>query len=122
MMLRVDRVIKPWKEASALNAHINLYGFWNDHTFLTKSGDIGMILAIQGVDYESLDQAQQEYAVKRLEAALKFFGPGFHVYQYLMKTDRPDVPFSHYDDPVVDQVELPLESTPEKDVGLSLRS
>jgi hypothetical protein len=33
--------------------------------------------------YESLDHAEQEYAVKRLEAALKAFGPGFHVYQYL---------------------------------------
>jgi type IV secretion system protein VirB4 len=102
MMLRVDRVIKPWKEAAALNDHINLYGFWNDQTFLTKSGDIGMVLAIQGVDYESLDKAEQEYAVKRLESALKSFGPGFHVYQYLMKTDRPDVPFAHYDDPVVE--------------------
>ena len=43
-MLRLDRVIKPWKESAALNAHINLYGFWNDTTFLTKSGDVGMVL------------------------------------------------------------------------------
>jgi type IV secretion system protein VirB4 len=44
------------------------------------------------VDYESLDRAAQEYAVKRLEAALKAFGPGFHVYQYLFRSNRPDVP------------------------------
>ena len=25
---RLDRVIKPWKEPAALNAQINLYGFW----------------------------------------------------------------------------------------------
>jgi type IV secretion system protein VirB4 len=25
-MLRLDRVIKPWKESAALNDHINLYG------------------------------------------------------------------------------------------------
>ena len=25
-MLRLDKVIKPWKEAAALNEHINLYG------------------------------------------------------------------------------------------------
>ena len=55
-----------------------------------------------GVDYESLDRAAQEYAVKRLEAALKAFGPGFHVYQYLFKSNRPDIPFAHYDDPVVE--------------------
>ena len=101
-MLRLDKVIKPWKEAAALNDHINLYGFWNETTFLTKSGDVGMVLGVPGVDYESLDRAAQEYAVKRLEAALKAFGPGFHVYQYLFKSNRPDIPFAHYDDPVVE--------------------
>jgi len=54
------------------------------------------------VDYESLDRSQQEYAVKRLEASLKAFGPGFHVYQYLFKSNRPDIPFAHYDDPIVE--------------------
>ena len=101
-MLRLDKVIKPWKEAAALNDHINLYGFWNETAFLTKSGDVGMVLRVSGVDYESLDHAEQEYAVKRLEAALKAFGPGFHVYQYLFKQNRPEIPFAHYDDPVVE--------------------
>ncbi|MGC2162255.1 MAG: DUF87 domain-containing protein [Silvibacterium sp.] len=100
-MLRLDRVIKPWKEAAALCDHINLYGFWNETAFLTKSGDLGMVLSVAGVDYESLDHAEQEYAVKRLEAALKSFGPGFHVYQYLFKTNRPEIPFASYDDAVV---------------------
>jgi type IV secretion system protein TrbE len=101
-MLRLDKVIKPWKEAAALKDHINLYGFWNETTFLTKSGDVGMVLHISGVDYESLDHAEQEYAVRRLEAALKAFGPDFHVYQYLFKQNRPEIPFAHYDDPVVE--------------------
>jgi len=101
-MLRLDKVIKPWKEAASLNDHINLYGFWNETAFLTKSGDVGMVLHVPGVDYESLDHTQQEYAVKRLEAALKAFGPGFHVYQYLFKSNRPEIPFAHYDDPIVE--------------------
>ena len=100
-MLRLDHVIKPWKESGALNSQINLYGFWNEQAFLTKSGDLGMVLRVRGVDYESLDQTAQEYAVKRLEAALKTFGVGFHIYQYLFKTNRPDIPFQEYDDPIV---------------------
>jgi type IV secretion system protein TrbE len=100
-MLRIDKVIKPWKEAAALNDHINLYGQWSETSFLTKSGDVGMVLRVGGVDYESLDSGAQEYAVKRLEAALKSFGPGFHVYQYLFKSNRPEIPFASYDDPVV---------------------
>ncbi|MGH9439617.1 MAG: hypothetical protein ACRD22_17465, partial [Terriglobia bacterium] len=101
-MFRIDKAIKPWKEAAALNGHINLYGFWNETSFLAKSGDLGMVLSVPGVDYESLDHAGQAYAVKRLEAALKAFGPGFHVYQYLFKQNRPEIPFARYDDPVVE--------------------
>jgi type IV secretion system protein VirB4 len=102
MMLNLARVIKPWKEADALSAHINLYGFWTETTFLTKSGDLGMVLSIAGVDYESLDNDEQQYAVKRLESALKSFGEGFHVYQYLFKTNRPEIPFATYDDELID--------------------
>src|SRR4030088_668200 len=101
-MLRLDKAIKPWKESAALNDHINLYGFWNETAFLTKSGDVGMVLSIPGVDCESLDRSEQENAVKRLEAALKAFTPGFHVYQYLFKSNRPDIPFARYDCPVVE--------------------
>jgi type IV secretion system protein TrbE len=100
-MLRLDHVIKSWKESGALNSQINLYGFWNEHAFLTKSGDLGIVLRVRGVDYESLDQTTQDYAVKRLEAALKTFGVGFHIYQYLFKTNRPDIPFQDYEDPVI---------------------
>jgi type IV secretion system protein VirB4 len=100
-MLRLDKVIKPWSDAAAFCDHINLYGFWNETTFLTKSGDLGVVLRVTGVDYESLDHGDQEYTVKRLEAALKNFDAGFHVYQYLFKTNRPDIPFARYDEPIV---------------------
>jgi len=100
-MLNIARALKPWKEAASLNAQINLYGFWDATTFLTKSGDVGMVLRVGGVDYESLDSGEQEYAVKRLEGALRAFGSGFHVYQYLYKRNCPDIPFANYDDPVV---------------------
>src|SRR5947207_14225809 len=100
-MLRMRHVIKPWKESGALNAHINLYGFWNRGIFLTKSGDLGVVLKVRGVDYESLDQNAQEYAVNRLEAAMKVFGPGFHVYQYLFKTSPRTIPFPTHGHPIV---------------------
>ncbi len=101
-MFNIARAIKPWRETAELNDHISLYGFWNDQVFVTKAGDVGMVLKVEGVDYESLDQSEQEYAVKRLEAALKAFGPGLRIYQYLFKTNRPEIPFAHYDDAVVD--------------------
>ncbi len=50
-------MLKPWQESGALNAHINLYGFWNHEAFLTKAAMLGFVLRVRGVDYESLDQA-----------------------------------------------------------------
>ena len=100
-MLRLHKVIKPWKEAASLNDNINLYGFWSETAFLTKSGDVGMVLSVPGVDYESLDYNSQDYSVKRLESALKSFGSGFCVYQYLFKSNRPEIPFESYEDPIV---------------------
>lgn len=102
-MLRLDKVTRSWKDAATLSDHINLYAFWNETAFLTKSGDLGMVLRVTGVDYESLDHGEQEYAVKRLEAALKSFGPGFHVYQYLFKSNRPEIPFARYKNPIVQE-------------------
>ena len=100
-MQSVAKLIKPWKEAGSANAQVNLYGFWNETAFLTKSGDLGMILRLEGVDYESLDTADQNRAVKRLSDALKAFTPGFRVYQYLFKTNRPEIPSAQCVDPLV---------------------
>jgi type IV secretion system protein TrbE len=101
-MFRIDKVIKPWKDTAALNDHINLYGFWSEGVALTKSGDPAIVLRVTGVDYESLDQADQERAVRRLESAMKSFGPRFHIYQYLFKTNKPHIPFAKYDNAIVD--------------------
>ncbi len=101
-MLNLANVIKPWKEAASLNAHINLYGFWTETTALTKTGDLLIVLRVDGVDYESLDNGEQQYAVKRLEAAMKVFGEGFHIFQYLFKTNRPSIPFAHYGEELID--------------------
>ncbi len=101
-MLNIRKVIKPWQEAGELNANINLYGFVADGVFMTKTGDLGMTLECRGVDHESLDSDEQQYAVRRLESALKAFGEGFHMYQYLLKTNRPEIPFASYGDEVID--------------------
>ncbi len=64
-MLNIRKVVKPWQEAGSLNANLNLYGFVADDVFLTKSGDLGMMLRCGGVDHESLDSDEQQYAVRR---------------------------------------------------------
>ena len=73
-MQSIRKVIKTWQDAGELNANINLYGFVADDVFMTKTGDLGMALECRGVDHESFDSDEQQYAVRRLESALKAFG------------------------------------------------
>jgi type IV secretion/conjugal transfer VirB4 family ATPase len=96
-MFKVEHIMKDWKEAGSLQAHINLYGFWDEHCFLTKTGDLGCALRIGGVDYESLDHAGRDYAVKRLEAAFRTLDDKIRLYQIFFKRNRPAIPHAEYD-------------------------
>ncbi len=101
-MLKLKRVLQNYEETGALNAQINLYGFTSDQIFLTKSGDLGVILEVHGVDYECLDGAAIDGLTKRLESALKLFGDDYRIYQYLFKRNHPDIPHQLYGNAVVD--------------------
>lgn len=100
-MLKVDDITKGWREAGSFAAQVNLYGFWDEHCFLTKSGDLGCALRIGGIDYESLDHAGRDYAAKRLEAALRSLDASCRLYQILFKHNRPTIPHVVYDNPLV---------------------
>ena len=49
-MLRLNRIFKNYREAGSLSAQINLFGFVGPSVFLTKSGEVGVILEVRGVD------------------------------------------------------------------------
>jgi hypothetical protein len=54
-MLRLKRIFKNYRETSSFNELVNLYGFIDGQVFLTKTGAVGVILEVRGVDYECLD-------------------------------------------------------------------
>jgi type IV secretion/conjugal transfer VirB4 family ATPase len=101
-MLRLSRIFKNYNETGALGEQINLYGYIGPHVFLTKSGEVGLILEVRGVDYECLDDAAIDGLTKRLEAALKLFDENYRLYQYLFKCNNEAIPYRLYDNPVVD--------------------
>jgi type IV secretion/conjugal transfer VirB4 family ATPase len=100
-MLRLQRIFKNYTETGSLSEQVNLYGFIDEQVFLTKTGDLGVVLEVHGVDYESLDTASVDNLTKRLESALKLFDEKFHIYQYLFKRNNETIPFKTYDNPVV---------------------
>src|SRR5271156_2609250 len=101
-MLRLSRIFKNYNETGSLSEQINLYGFVGPHIFLTKTGELGIILEVRGVDYECLDGASIDAFAKRLESALKLFDESYRVYQYLFKRNNETIPYKLYANPIVD--------------------
>src|ERR1700733_440868 len=101
-MLRLSRIFKNYNETGSLSEQINLYGFIGPHTFLTKTGEVGLILEVRGVDYECLGDQAIDGLTKRLESALKLFDENCRVYQYLFKRNNETIQYKTYDNPVVD--------------------
>jgi len=101
-MLKLQRIFKNYQETGAFNEQVNLYGFIDSNIFLTKSGELGVILEVRGVDYECLDDASIDGLTKRLESALKLFDENYRIYQYLFKRNNETIPYKLYGNPVVD--------------------
>jgi type IV secretion/conjugal transfer VirB4 family ATPase len=100
-VFKLTNAFKNYREAGSLNEQINLLGFLDDHFFLTKSGDIGAVLAVSGIDYEGLDGNGIDQYTKRLESAFKVLDDQCRIYQYLFKRNHPTIPHREYQDPVV---------------------
>src|SRR5882724_12819823 len=101
-MLRLKRIFKNYQETGSFNELVNLYGFIDHNIFLTKTGALGVILEVRGVDYECLDQGTLDQLTKRLESALKLFDENCRVYQYLFKRNNETIPYKLYANPIVD--------------------
>src|SRR5260370_9220688 len=100
-MFKLDRITKDYREAAALCAQINLFGFVDDEIFLTKSGDLGIVLSIEGVDYECLDANTLENLTRRLTSAFRIFDEKCPVYQYLFKRTRHNILFRTHHNPTL---------------------
>ena len=46
-MFKLAQITKDYREAPALCSQINLFGFVDEEIFLTKSGDLGIVLGHQ---------------------------------------------------------------------------
>ncbi len=104
MPVKASAIFEEYWAAGALNTLIQVCSFLDEHTFLTKSGDLGVVLRIHGIDYEGRDMMELDAFARRFERALRGLSEEFRLYQYLLKRAHPYIPFRRYhDDRVVDR-------------------
>jgi energy-coupling factor transporter ATP-binding protein EcfA2 len=100
-MLRLKRIFQNYEEAGSLAEQVNLYGFIGPEVFLTKTGELGLLIEVRGVDYECLDGVSIDGLTKRFESALRLFDENYRLYQYLFKRTNQSIPYELYGSPIV---------------------
>src|SRR5688572_9003001 len=102
-MLSLRRIVRDHKDSGSVNNLVAIWGFVDDHTFITKAGHLGLVYRVSGVDYECLDQSQRRDIVHRFEASLRLLDESCRVYQYLCKRRIDPIPSAKCSPPVVDE-------------------
>ncbi len=103
-MVKLSRIVKDFQDSGAVNSFVNLFGFIDEHVFLTKSGEVGVVLRVAGRDYECLDDFELNEITRRFESSVRSLDGSFRIYQYLVKRDSAAIPRSpSYENAVVRQ-------------------
>jgi len=102
-MVNLRRIFKDYRDIGSLNALIALWGFIDDHTFLTKTGALGVAYHVTGVDDECLDHGDRRAVVHRLEQAFRQLDDRFRVYQYVIKQPPAPLAAERHAHPLVDE-------------------
>ena len=84
-MVKIARILRDYRDAGSLNRLVALWGFVAGTTFLTKTGHVGAVYRLRGIDGEGLTHAQRHTLVHRLEATLRLLDERCRVYQYVVK-------------------------------------
>ncbi len=92
-LMRVSEITREHDAAGALHERINLVGFPTKRVVLMKSGALGMLAALGGVDYECLEQARRRQIVHRFQQAVRLCDEHVRIYQYMDKRKAPSIPW-----------------------------
>jgi type IV secretion system protein VirB4 len=102
-MIAIRRVPQDYRETGSLNSLLALWGFIDEHTFLTKAGAVGVVYRVRGADYECLDHADRQAIARRFEQALRQLDESFRVYEYVMKQPAGPMPAARHPHAVVNE-------------------
>ena len=75
-MVNIRQLLKGWESAPPFCEYIDIEKFIDADSFRTKSGQVGCVLSVRGVDYESVTRQHLDSITSRLERTLQLFEPG----------------------------------------------
>jgi type IV secretory pathway VirB4 component len=93
-MVNLPKFLKQHRAAGAANAVLAPHRFIDEHVFLTKGNQLGIALAVQGIDCECLTDDALDSYTKRAVQAWRIFDDRFRVYQYVLKQDRASIEYA----------------------------
>jgi len=102
-MIGFQHTAAEYIQAGAMNESIALHSFLDDEMFLTKNGQLGVVLAVPGIDFEGQDPLYLDSIARRFESAARAFTEKHRIYQYLIKTSNPVIEHGDYANEVVSQ-------------------
>ena len=71
-MVNLKPFLKPYRDAGASNSVLAPHRFVDDRVFLTKSNQLGVVLAAEGIDYECLTDQTLESYTRRAAPELRY--------------------------------------------------
>jgi type IV secretion/conjugal transfer VirB4 family ATPase len=102
-VLDLRRQTKRFRECKPLHTLLNISAFVSNQAFLTKSGDLGLVINYRGPDAECLEPKTLDAFTAQIAAAIKAFDENFTVSTYLRKTSNPVLNAPCYKNKVVDE-------------------
>lgn len=102
-MIGLKHTAAEYNEAGFMHEAIALHNFVDDQVFLTKNGQLGLVIHFGGVDFEGQDSLYLDAIARRFEAAVRVFTEKHRIYQYLVKTSAPAIECGHCENEVVEQ-------------------
>jgi type IV secretory pathway VirB4 component len=100
-MVDLKKLLKPYRKAGTLHSLFSIHRFLTRHVFLTRSGALGVVLKLRGINPETQEGSVIESQNRRILNVLRGFGPRFRVYQYLLKQEGAAVETGSYQSDVV---------------------
>jgi len=85
LLNQLQSLSAPQREQGSLESLIAPVAFLNERCFITRDGQIGCVVAVNGVDVECSDDSVIEDYRDSLQSAIGVFDHQFRVYQYLSK-------------------------------------